>query len=225
MITILCPTRSRPKQFERMINSAFATAETEIKIYCYVSTEDPKRHEYDSLIDDAKVIGITGPDYSCVMALNEMGRMREPSQSELVMVGADDTIFATKGWDKAILDHYHALEKKPHVYAMQDSRSEDGTPHLIMSREYIDTLGYVFPPIFLHWFADSWTTEIAKSAGCFTHMKDYLLIHDKPSDRSEPDETHTRIRKLGWQNRDTYVNEKCQHYLDLEKSLLRMAMI
>lgn len=152
---------------------------------------------------------------------NELAKvaMKHP-EHKLFMLGSDDIIFSTKGWDKALIDHYNALENKIHVYALQDSRDPDGTPHPIVSREYIEAMGYFVPPIFLHWYIDTWTVEIAKANGCFTHMKDYLLVHDKPSDRGEGDETHNRIRRNGWKQRDDYVNETCQRYLDQDKMRL-----
>ena len=75
--------------------------------------------------------------------------------NQLFMVAADDMIFNTVGWDKDLIQHYENLENKIHVYHLQDSRDIDGTPHPIMSREYIEATGYFVPPIFLHWEIDS----------------------------------------------------------------------
>jgi hypothetical protein len=136
------------------------------------------------------------------------------------MLGADDMIFSTPCWDVAL----NLYDHKPHVYHLQDSRDKDGTPHPIVTREYIEAMGYFLPPIFLHWFVDSWTVDIAKYNKCFTHLRDYLLVHDKPSDRGLADDTHNRIRMMGWRERDSYVNQTCQHFLALEKSRLHMAM-
>jgi hypothetical protein len=133
-------------------------------------------------------------------------------------------VFTTPCWDTALLDHYNALENKIHVYHLRDSRNPDGTPHPIVTREYIEAMGYFLPPIFLHWFIDSWTVDIAKSNGVFTHLKDYELQHIKPSDKGQGDETHNRIRNMGWRERDGWVAEKCKHYLALEKSRLKMML-
>lgn len=142
------------------------------------------------------------------------------SSAKLFMLGADDMIFETPGWDKALIDHYNALENKIHVYALRDSRDTDGTPHIIVSRDYILAMGYFVPPLFLHWFIDSWTVEIAKANNCFTHLRDFKLTHDKPSDRGQPDETHSRIREWGWHERDKWVAEKMAHVLEGEKKRL-----
>lgn len=148
----------------------------------------------------------------------------ENQRYNLFMLGSDDMYFETPGWDKALLDHYNALENKIHVYSLRDSRDPEGTPHPIVTREYIEATGYFLPPIFLHWYVDSWTVGIAKANGCFTHKKDYLLVHDKPSDRGKGDDTHNRIRAWGWRERDEYVAKTCQHFLDAEKVRLGNAI-
>ncbi len=138
-------------------------------------------------------------------------------QYKLFMLGADDMVFETPGWDEALIDHYNALENKIHVYHLQDSRSSDGNPHPIVTREYIAAMGYFISPIFLHWFVDTWTCAIAKSNSCFSHLKDYKLAHIKPSDEGKLDETHSRIRQWGWHSRDKWVAEKMAHVLEAEK--------
>lgn len=213
-IALICPTRGRPVQFKRMADSAFRTAENpdNIHIYFYVAESDPYKDYYPNLERTSRFLGY---DWSAVMASNYLAQ--EAHGSDLFFMACDDTVFSTPHWDKALIDAY---DSKPHVYSLLDSRSTDGTPHPIVTKEYIAAMGYFMPPIFLHWFADSWTVDIAKANNCFTHLKDYLLIHDKPSDRGEPDETHKRIRQLGWMERDKYVSEICEDWLAQQKNKL-----
>lgn len=216
-IAILCPTRGRPERAFRMCRSAYATAESRIDIWLGASIEEIESGSLGwgmSCVYQIPTNDI-GPTAHKWNSLAEMAN-RAP-ECKLFMLGADDMCFATPGWDKALLDHYNALENKIHVYALQDSRSEDGTPHPIVTREYIEAMGYFVPPIFLHWYVDTWTVEIAKANGCFTHLKDYSLVHEKPSDHGQGDETHNRIRQWGWHERDKYVSEKCSDFLDHEK--------
>ncbi len=208
-IALICPTRGRPAQFKRMVESAFRTAENPDNIWIYFFTAecDPATNDYLKL---ERCTHFIGPDWSSVMASNYMASSEPVSDKDLLMVCADDCVFSTPHWDKALLDAY---DGKPHVYSLLDSRDPDGTPHPVITREYIKAMGYFMPPIFLHWYGDSWTAKIAKANNCFTHLKDYLLIHDKPSDTGEGDETHKRIRQMGWLDRDNYVAHTCQDYL------------
>lgn len=219
-IAVLCATRNRPDKFRRMVDSAFATAfnKKNIKIIFYLYTDDLSFKQYPEPTEN--LLRRIGPDWSSVMAYNYLAEQPEVQDAKLLMVGADDMIFDTPHWDKALLDAYDALENKIHVFSLKDSRDENGTPHPIMTRNYVSALGYFLPPILLHWYADSWTVEIAKFNNCFTHLKDYLLIHDKPSDHGGSDDTHNRIRLMGWHRRDSFVAQKCSHYLEMDKSHL-----
>jgi len=210
-IALLCPTRARPKQCKRMIESAYNTSKDTVNIYLGFTDESYCGGGYQL------------PDYPTAHKWNMLAieAMKDPS-NKLFMLAADDMIFTTPCWDQALLDHYNALDNKVHVYALQDSRDPNGTPHPIVTREYIEALGWFLPPIFMHWYVDSWTVEIAKANNCFTHMKDYLLVHDKPSDKGQADETHNRIRGMGWHERDKYVAEKCTNYL--EQQILRLSL-
>ncbi len=208
MIALLCPTRGRPEQFGRMCKSVKATA----KDFCIYSGSNG---------EDDYVWMQYPKDAPTVYMWNELAKsaLNDP-KNKLFMLCADDVVFATPLWDEALINHYNSLENKIHVYALQDSRDPEGTPHPIVTREFMGALGYFIPPIFLHWFADTWVVDIAKANNCFTHLKDYLLIHDKPSDKGQPDETHNRIRRMGWWQRDMAVNDSCQHYLAQEKQKL-----
>lgn len=225
-IALLCPTRARPEQFKRMCGSAVNTAQIQdyVKIYAGFTEGDETLSDYNGrhLFDEC--IYPDGMPTAFKWNLLAEEAMKDKN-NKLFMLCADDTVFSTPLWDKALLDHYNALENKIHVYHLRDSRNPEGTPHPIVTREYIEAMGYFLPPIFLHWFVDTWTVEIAKSVGCFTHMKDYLLVHDKPSDKGQADETHNKIRNMGWRERDGWVEEKCRHFLEVEKKRLKEIII
>lgn len=215
-IALICPTRGRKTQYERMKQSVNDTVSSKISLY---SGSNDERDQY--------VERNFPHDCPTVYMWNKLAdEAATKDKNKLFMLCADDTIFSTSGWDKVLLDHYNALDNKIHVYALQDSRDPNGTPHPIVTREYMDAMGYFLPPIFLHWFVDSWTVEIAKANNCFTHMKEFSLVHDKPNDRGSQyaDDTHNHIRKMGWLSRDEYVSKKCVGYLEEEKRRLSLKM-
>lgn len=193
-IAILCPTRGRPEGCRRLIESVSKTTTAQPRILFDHRDMMPTAQKWN----DLAITAMKDPDI------------------KLFMLGADDMYFDTPGWDKALLDHYNSLENKIHAYSLQDSRDPHGTPHPIVSREWIECMGYAFIPIFNHWQLDTWTIAIAKACGIFTHLKQYRLVHDKPSDQGQGDETHSRIRSWGWRERDAFVAEKCHHFLDVE---------
>lgn len=217
-IALICPTRGRPVQFRRMVDSAMRTAQNpdNIHVYFYLAETDSTRDYYPNLERTTRFLG---HDWSAVMASNYLAQ--HTNGESLLFMCADDCVFSTPHWDTALLEA--SKDGKPCVFSLLDSRDPNGTPHPIVSRSFMEVLGYFMPPIFLHWHCDTWVSDIAKSTGCFVHLRDYLLIHDKPSDRGQPDETHRRIRDLGWNIRDKYVNDVCQDYLAMQKEKVRIA--
>lgn len=213
MISLLCPSRGRASLCHRMVQSALGTS-TRGNVEILIGTVEPYLAIHN-------VTQIQVPEWSTVMTWNHLA---QHAKGDLLMLCADDVIFSTPGWDTALMDHYLKLENKIHAYSLQDSRDADGTPHVIVTREYMDAMGYFIPPIFFHWFADSWTAAIGRANRCFTHLKDYLLVHDKGNDHGKPDRTHLGIREQGWNVRDDYVNKTCQHFLELEKARLATIM-
>lgn len=216
MIGLLCPTRGRPEQFSRMCRSVHNTAAFKDKIRIRSASNGNDDYADTKLPLDLPTVYMWN-----LLANRVMGQHHD---AKLFMLCADDVIFSTPSWDKAIIDHYNALENKIHVYTLQDSRDVDGTPHPIVTREYIEAMGYFIPPIFLHWFGDTWTVAIARANNCFTHMRDFSLVHEKPSDVGKPDETHLGIRRMGWHERDKCVNDTCHHFLEFEKQRLAKVM-
>lgn len=210
MIALLCPSRKRPELAKRMWDSATGRL--------YLGITHAELASYRELAEESYVIPVAFPDnLPTVHKWNMLAeKALEYPNNKLFMVAADDMYFETPDWDKALIEHYNALENKIHVYHLQDSRDENGTPHPIVTREYIDAMGYFMPPWFLHWQIDTWTVGIAKANNCFTHFKDFKLVHDKPSDKGQGDETHSRIREWGWSERDNYVSNKMQHILQDE---------
>ena len=217
-VALLCPTRARPEQCKRMIKSAAITSTDKVLVYLAVS-----KNEFDiykntlSLYknDKVEVLMVTMPDnLHTAQKWNSLAELAMNKNPDYLMLGADDMVFETPCWNEAL------TETKPHVYALQDSRDENGVPHPIMSRAWVDAMGWFVPPIFTHWMIDSWSVEIAKANNCFTHLREYSLLHDKCNDRGEPDETHSRIRNFGWHSRDMWVAEKSADILEMYKERL-----
>lgn len=223
MIAVLCPTAGRPNKCKAMIKSISDTV-TNPAVSVVIGIDADEKEEYSRILDHEMPANFV-KGMPTVYKWNMLAREAYNNpEIKLFMLGSDDIIFDTKDWARDIADHYNSLENKIHVYSMQDSRDEDGTPHPIVTREYIDAMGYFMVPIFLHWFIDSWTVDIAKAANCFTHMRHLSLTHDKSIDNGNPDETHLGIRRMGWHKRDKQTNDLCQHFLKLEKSRLCASM-
>ncbi len=207
MIALLCPSRGRVENCQRMIESAYNTTTENIEVYIAVSSEEfqsynaglksPGDRMYLSII-------VRGDFQPTSYKWNRLAEIAKVKGNKFMMLAADDMVFETPGWDKALIENANG---RPQVFHLQDSRDKDGTPHIIVTKEYMDVMGWFVPPYFKHWFIDSWTVEMAKHNDCFVHLRDYLLTHDKPSDYGVADETHSRIRDFGWHQVDSWTND------------------
>lgn len=222
-IALLCPTRQRFEQCKRMVQSVVATSDSQIDIHLGLTigddTDEFRIWHGAFKHDKIKIMLKMYPDgMPTGFKWNNLAeRAMEDNEVRIFMLAADDVIFSTPCWDAAL---WEAYDRKPRVFSFLDNRDPDGTPHPIVTREYIEKMGYFMVPIFLHWFLDSWTVEIGKANNCFTHLKDFMLLHDKPSDKLMGDDTYNMIRKAGWHDRDRWVHKHCQYILEYEKKRL-----
>jgi len=216
-VAILVPSKGRPKECARMVRSAYQTSSGKVQIYIAVEAHEFEEYRAEISLPEGDRVGavlLTTPESTTVHKWNMLAELAMRQPCEFFMLGADDMVFQTPCWDLALEGG------KPHVYSLQDSRDANGTPHVLVTREYIERMGWFLPPIFLHWFCDSWTVAIAKANGCFTHLRDFELFHDKPSDRGESDATHRGIRERGWHQRDEWVEKNMRPWLEEQKKKL-----
>jgi hypothetical protein len=211
-----------------MIQSAYDTTTEKIQIFLAVSAEDFPIYQAKLTLPESDRVGVLMvemPEATTGYKWNRLAQLAFGQPNTFYMLAADDMVFKTNGWDKALVEHYAGLERKQHIYALRDSRDPaTGTPHPIFTREWISLFGWMVNPMYLHWFVDTHAVEVAKSCNVFTHFSNYELTHIKPSDHGNPDETHSRIRSWGWAERDRFVWEVTKEYRELDKQKLKKAL-
>lgn len=224
-IALLCPTMGRPHIIPTMIESLFKTANVgNLFLYLGLTEGETEIEKYIEISKAATARGLKTniyqfPDWTLPMCHNELSKIA--MQHEIHFGVGDDSIFATPGWDEAVIEAYEKLENKIHVFSLLDNRDHEGMPAPIITRAYIEAMGWRIPPYFMHWYCDTWTTEIAKANNCLTHLKDYLLIHDKKAEQGVTDGTWSRIRSRGGIDRDHYIASRCSHFLEIEINRLK----
>jgi len=221
VITLICPTKNRPDLCKRMVESAYATADGKIGIILGIAEPSIYYADYENIKGPDKIPAGALPTVATINLIAK--RLIEEGTTTLFFVVGDDAVFKTKGWDTALLKAYSELENKIHVFGLQDSRDKEGTPHPIATKEFIQAMGYLLVPIFNHWYADTWLSDLTKANNCFTYLRDYVLEHKKPSDEGVFDSTYKDLRGSGTMERDKFVSEACAHFLGIEKGRLRDA--
>jgi len=215
-ISVLCPSRGRPEKAKRMLDSIYATKNgSEVEVLFYLNEDDPRLQEYP--LDDKRCIVHIGKDSPPAWSWNWLAGK---ATGDLLMLMGDDNIFTTPCWDEKYIEAAKQYPDGIFVISCPDGRTKDGNPHPTVGRGWVNTLGYFVPPIFLHWFVDSWTQYMAQSLGRFIRLEDVEIKHDK----DDADPTSLRIRENAWYDRDRWIAQYLQRYLFLDRKLLKLAI-
>lgn len=164
MISLLCPTRKRPHELLRMVDSVRLTSTVTPEIICYVDEDDPSynsRHFYGTKF-------IHGPR---IVLSNTWNKCAEAATGEILGQMNDDVIFRTRGWD---LDVENEFAKWPDkivlVHGSDGSDRPSGDrgafgPHPFVHRRWMEKLGYFTPPYFSSDYGDTWVNHLADVLG------------------------------------------------------------
>ena len=171
LISLLVPSRGRPTDHARMIESAIehATYPRRIEVVTYLDDDDPQvgfywrpnRSEYHG-----GALGkiLKGKRILLSEAWNECFRA---SAGEIVMHCGDDIVFRTPGWDTIVRQTFQRFpDRIVLVHGDDMSVNTDAlATHGFLHRRWIETVGYFLPPLFSCDWNDVWLTEVADMIG------------------------------------------------------------
>lgn len=118
MIAILVPSRARPWQCKRLIESIIPRTSLPVTVYLAVSEEDHDRYQLPQSDRIRIRRSIMPENMPTVHKWNLLAEYAVQDGHKLLMLGADDMIFSTPLWDKALMEHYDGLDCKIHAYAL-----------------------------------------------------------------------------------------------------------
>lgn len=165
-ISVLLPSRQRPQQLVRMIDSILATAHfpEQIEVVVYVDDDD---RSYDGIDHPAIVTKwVSGPrSYDGLVNLSIMWNLcYAASSGDIVMHCGDDIIFRTPGWDAVVRSAFESAEDKI-LFAFGDDGYQTGLnfgTHGFIHRKWVETVGYFVPPYFVSDYNDVFLNDVAK---------------------------------------------------------------
>jgi hypothetical protein len=226
-ISILCPTRGRPELFSRMENSALDNAEGSVQIFAYVDDDDSKLSAYQSnAVSDI----VVGPSEGVGKAWNMLVKK---ATGDLLMMGNDDLVFHTEGWDKKIIEVIESMGFKDNIFV---AWANDGAPNSevrctfpIVSKEWVEAVGYFVPECFNFLWHDTWVHAVGKEVGRLIYIPDVLIEHKHFAfKKSAYDDTYKRHR-IGKENKlkrkqDQEMFAETAHIRELEAEKLKACM-
>lgn len=156
-ISILCPTRGRPENVLRLLKSLQDTSTVIPETVFYIDDDDV----FPSSLPFPDVKIIRGPRIKMSQMWNECAKS---ATGEILMIGADDIVFKTKGWDGQVRRAFAAFpDRLVFVHGDDCIYQEKFGTHGFLHRNWTEATGYVCPPYFSADFVDTWWNEIANA--------------------------------------------------------------
>ena len=174
MISILTPTRGRPDNVMRLVNSALSTAKfpDQVELLFYVDSDDDS---FPSEIESANVRVVRGPRMWLSVLQNIL---YANCRGEIVMYSGDDLVFKTQDWDQKVIN---AIDRYPDKLALVypndlATHGESMAIHGFLHRNWIDAVGSWVAPGRGSLY-DLWHTEVARKLGRLEYLKDVHIAH------------------------------------------------
>lgn len=168
-ISILVPTRRRPTIFYRMLDSLFSLADSpnDLEVITYIDDDDTDTLALDTSLWN--VVKIVGPR-EAMGKLNAACYAR--SRGSIIMLGNDDMVVRTRGWDTRVRDEVGRFPDKVYLLYPNDMYKGDKICTFpILSRVTCDSVGDPFPADYRGAFIDVHVMDIFKRLYGFGHQR------------------------------------------------------
>ena len=233
MISFSCPSRGRPDLAKRLVDTATEKQKGQTEFLFYLNDDDEKLEEYKDLLDEKHYT--IGPNQSTCYSWNLMANK---ASHDIVMLMGDDVQIQTQDWDQLIVDQFNKYEDKILMVVPSDGRRK-GTQnlgkevklwedkplpaaHFAVHKNWINTLGYLAPPYFWHFFVDSYTQKVARKLNRCLYLPTVVFKAKKIFDK-----TGEQVRtNLNIGNRDKFTWSKVRdRHLEADINLLKEKML
>ena len=184
MLTVICPSRGRPRAAAEVLETFKATAtDLDTSLYFVVDPDEALWGDYPFNLVEPCVLSFRlneKPHASGMLPALNMAAKEPMIMRGSTVVGfiGDDHRFRTPGWDAAIEDY---LEAHPGIaYADDMSRGQSLPTQWFISRQIVDEFGMGHPSL-RHLFIDDYWKALGTAAGCLYYMPDIQIEHMHPT--------------------------------------------
>ena len=197
-----------------------------IEILIYVDKDDNNLAGYARIAEALKEAGLqvhsaVGDPAGVPQAFNHLAEM---STGDILVTGSDDIRFVTPGWDSVI--EREAMRYADGIYCLwcdDGVLGEKQCSFPIVSKTWVETLGYFHFTLFEHYCSDTWVHSLAKTIDRARYIDKVLIEHCHWSvGKAEQDDTyrlHTEVFP-GRKARDNRLFHNFQRYLHVDAALL-----
>lgn len=183
IISILTPSRKRPYNVQRMINSLIDTISGNHKIDLIL------RLDFDDEKDYMEQISIKGCGYlDLTWVIDEptfpnlsvlWNDCLKYSAGDIIQMGGDDLIYSTKNWDELVVQEFKSTFPNGigFVYGPDGIFYSNLGTHGFVSKLWTDTLGYFTPQQGFTYYNDNWVFEVATLIGKRHYIEKLFINH------------------------------------------------
>ena len=211
-IALLCPTRERPKDVNRLIKSLENTTNFDnVTLYLGVDDDDPTKKQIENFEKKYKFVTIipipASPDGSFLGLGKIWNIMASQVDEDIFSMIGDDMIFETKDWDNMILDEFKKVNDKVLLISGNDGMRGAGNPfpnhkplavNSFIHRLYYETFGYYTIENFKHGYHDTWLQDVFDLTGRTVYRHDIMINHlhvSNPNSGAVVDEVTNRLNQ------------------------------
>lgn len=184
IISILCPSRERPKNLKRFIDNlnTFSKIKNRIELVVYIDKDDLLLNDYRKLYNNysknKRKINfklLVGEPKSVSKSWNDIADI---CSGDVMIMGNDDCLFETKNWDIFLDEEVAKFTDQIFVIWFDDGmRAHMYGDFPIVSRKWYEILGYFTPGCFEFTFNDAWITDIGRRVRRLHYVKKVRLTH------------------------------------------------
>ncbi len=176
-LTILVPSRGRPKNAVKMYEAFRETCTADTKLLILVDSDDPTLSTYYSLLYGVGQVLVVEPGRRGMVAALQRGfdSFRDHIGFAVGFMG-DDHLPRTHGWDTAYLETLRRLQTG-FVYGNDLYQGEAIATQVAMTTDIPDALGYMCPPEFDHLCVDVVWQDWGKAIDRLVYLDKVVVEH------------------------------------------------
>jgi glycosyltransferase involved in cell wall biosynthesis len=167
LISVLIPSRNRPQGLRELCDSLFNNANNpnQIEVIVYFDLDDSYIPEYVEYFNEL-TLKYTNPIKTIIgpkLVLSDYpNKLLQIASSDIFMNLGDDMRCKAKGWDEIIIEAINEYPDKINfVYVDDGYWGPNLASHHIIHRNYVECLGYFYPPFFDFGYSDAWMFQVA----------------------------------------------------------------
>lgn len=205
-VRVLVPTRDRPDNAKRIIESFYDTkALPKTSIWLVLDIDSPHRAKYDRLL--AEIDMPVGAYFTVGNMVQRTNIAARAIMYDTPIIGwaADDNVFVTKGWDDAIEAEFFdspytgLIDTNDLLVTAEDLK----TGACFIRSACVKALGYFYLPDCEHLYVDRAAALLYREASAYKRREDIIIEHAHPyAFKSQWDEAYSRVNTQGQDSRD-----------------------